>query len=262
LHPTEEFRVGERILLGLQRKGGASMQLFRKRNSMLLAACLLVALLWSVLISGCGGGPELQKAKVELAGAQKEKDNLSNQVKSLEEENTKLKAKIEEQIESIGALKRRMTDAGIAETPEEGNFDACKENLKKIAQALKMYSSDNKGLFPKKLEKICPDPRYLEFIPTCPSVSKDTYSAGYEVSEDRKAYTVSCLGKNHEKLFIKENYPEYSSVLGVLVEKEERKEPSEEEEEASPSPSPSASEESTPSPSPTKAPPKAPPKKK
>ncbi len=121
-----------------------------------------------------------------------------------------------------------MTDAGIAETTEEGNFDICKENLKNIATALKLYGADNKGIYPRKLGKVFPNPKYLDFIPTCPSVSKDTYTDGYTVAADRKSFTVYCLGKNHTNVKVKGNFPQYNSTSGLVVEKMEEKKPDDE----------------------------------
>lgn len=196
-----------------------------------LCITLLIIYLSCALISGCVSGSEHSKLKEQYVALEKERDQLKEKVKTLEQDNAMFKARIGEQIEEIGALKRRLTDAGIAETPEEGNFEICKDNLKKIAQALKLYATDNGGLYPKRLDKISPNPKYLEFIPTCPAVTKDTYSDGYEVAKDRKAFTVYCVGNNHGNIMIKENFPQYSSASGVLVEMEKKKPSNEDEEE-------------------------------
>lgn len=197
------------------------------RKSRILSLFLVVVFAAAVVLCGCGNSKAYDEAKQSLAKLQSENQTLKDRVKTLEDENKKLTDDNKKGIEDLGALKRRLTDAGIAETPEQGNFDTCKENLKKIATALELYASDNKGAFPKKLGKMCPNPKYLEFIPTCPSVSKDTYSDGYDLSKDKKAYTIYCLGKNHENVFVKENYPAYNKTAGLEVEnikKEDKKE--------------------------------------
>lgn len=201
------------------------------RNYIWLICVAFVAFLSFSIIAGCGSGKEFQKLQDQYATVEKERNELKKRAQTLEEENATLKKQIDGQIEEIGALKRRLTDAGLSETPDEANFEVCKKNLKDIATALKLYATDNGGLFPKNLEKISPNPKYLEFIPTCPSVTRDTYSIGYEVTKDKKLFTVSCEGHNHAKILIKEGFPKYSSVTGVLVEKDVKKETSEDEEE-------------------------------
>ena len=211
----------------------------RGKNILPMTAILFIALFSCTMMYGCVSGTEHQKLKTQYAALEKQNKELADRVKTLEEDNTKFKEKTDLQIEEIGALKRRLTDAGIAETTEEQSFETCKENLKKIAQALKLYAADNGGSYPKKMEKISPNPKYLEFIPTCPSMMKDTYSDGYEVSKDKKAFTVYCQGEGHLNILVKENYPQYSSASGVLVEKETKKPSEDEEDEEEPAPSPS-----------------------
>ncbi|MDQ7823559.1 MAG: hypothetical protein RDV48_12240 [Candidatus Eremiobacteraeota bacterium] len=196
------------------------------------AACCLVALsiVLVVFTGGCGDKKALDQAQTEIAKLQKENGEQKSKIDLLEKDNAKMNEDIKKNIEEIGALKRRLTDAGVATTPEEGAFDICKENLKKIAMAIRLYAADNNKLVPKKLNIISPNPNYLEFIPTCPSVTKDTYTDGYEVSKDKKTYTVYCSGKNHENVSVKENYPQYSSVKGISVEREQKGQKNEDDE--------------------------------
>jgi len=197
------------------------------RRSRIVLLFLIVVFAATVVLCGCGNSKAYEEARQQVAKLESENKTLKDRVKTLEDESKKLTDDNKKYIDDIGALKRRLTDAGIAETPEQGAFDTCKENLKKIATALELYASDNKGAFPKKLAKMCPNPKYLEFIPTCPSVTKDTYSDGYDLSKDKKSYTVYCLGKNHENVSVKENFPAYNKTSGLVVEnlkKEEKKE--------------------------------------
>jgi cell division protein FtsB len=189
---------------------------------------MFILLCFMAITCGCASQNELNKSKDELAKVKAEFDKTKARLDVIEKENTRLKDENQKMIDEVGALRRRMTDAGIAETPEVANFDACKENLKKIAQAIKLYAADNAGVSPKKLSKIFMNSKYLEVIPTCPAATKDTYSDGYEVSNDKKSFTVYCCGKNHINIKVKPDYPQYSSTGGMLVEKQEANKPDDE----------------------------------
>jgi hypothetical protein len=57
-------------------------------------------------------------------------------------------------------------------------YKQCEDNCKKIGTALEMYSTDNSGRYPEKMDYLIP--AYLSKIPDCPAAGKDTYSAGYQ----------------------------------------------------------------------------------
>lgn len=105
-----------------------------------------------------------------------------------------------------------------------GRLTACRSNLKNIGTALEMYGTDNKGLYPPTLAAVVPG--YLKQVPTCPSASADTYSAGYAryVSRPVKAgraaepdaYSVVCVGTYHGQVQQPANYPQYSSQDGII----------------------------------------------
>ncbi|GMU56623.1 MAG: hypothetical protein AMXMBFR33_57690 [Candidatus Xenobia bacterium] len=59
-----------------------------------------------------------------------------------------------------------------------GASTACKSNLKNIATALEMFSTDNKGAYPPQLAGLTPN--YLKMIPNCPVAGFDTYSSSFE----------------------------------------------------------------------------------
>lgn len=142
------------------------------------------------------------------------------EITTLKKQNEDLEKKLKDMTEEKSRLARMLTDAGLSTNPEEISFNECRENLKKISVGLKLYSADHKGTYPKKLSEISPDPRYLDFVPTCPSASKDTYTSGYQPSRDLKSYKVCCLGHNHKSLMIKENNPSFDSVTGLQVERD------------------------------------------
>lgn len=142
------------------------------------------------------------------------------EITTLKKQNEDLEKKLKDMTEEKSRLARMLTDAGLSTNPAEISFNECRENLKKISVGLKLYSADHKGTYPKKLSEISPDPRYLDFVPTCPSASKDTYTSGYQPSKDLKSYKVCCFGHNHKSLMIKENNPSFDSITGLQIERD------------------------------------------
>jgi len=97
-----------------------------------------------------------------------------------------------------------------------GQVTACKSNLKKIAVALEMYSSDNAGRFPTRLVALSSGTSYFKSMPTCPSSGADTYSGSYVSFTQPDTYTVACGGKGHRNVGLTDNYPQYTSTLGLI----------------------------------------------
>jgi hypothetical protein len=91
---------------------------------------------------------------------------------------------------------------------------ACKANLKNLATALEMYSSDFAGHYPTSLARLTPN--YLQQIPTCPAARRDTYSGGFVSGQAPDRYAVWCAGDNHPGLGLGPNLPAYDSVSGLL----------------------------------------------
>ena len=91
---------------------------------------------------------------------------------------------------------------------------ACKSNLKNIATACEMYSTDNAGRYPHSLEQLTP--QYLKALPSCPGAKRDTYSQAFRSQAQPDAFTICCYGLNHEESGInKPNYPRYGNVDGL-----------------------------------------------
>jgi len=90
----------------------------------------------------------------------------------------------------------------------------CKKNEKNIGTALEMYSTDNSGRYPTSLDRLTPN--YLRVIPTCPAGGKDTYTVGLVSTSNPDAYTVVCAGVRHP-LLLGQNYPQYTSVQGLIA---------------------------------------------
>ncbi len=96
----------------------------------------------------------------------------------------------------------------------QGQYTSCKSNLKNIATACEMYSTDNEGRYPHSLAQLTPN--YLRIIPNCPAAEHDTYSAKYEWASEPDAFTVYCQGDNHKFVGRREpNYPQYNSYEGL-----------------------------------------------
>lgn len=91
-----------------------------------------------------------------------------------------------------------------------GVLTGCKSNLKNIGTAMEMYSSDNKGRYPRNLAAITPN--YLRTIPTCSS--SGTISYRYVSTTAPDIYTVWCHGDYHTPMS-RINMPEYDSIEGL-----------------------------------------------
>lgn len=100
----------------------------------------------------------------------------------------------------------RLTGSDAAE-----DLTYCKSNLKNIATAMEMYSTDNSGRYPKKMAQLTPS--YLKTIPLCPSAHTDTYSNSLEISTSPDAYTFYCAGHHHPQETV--NFPQYNSYSGL-----------------------------------------------
>ena len=94
----------------------------------------------------------------------------------------------------------------------QGSGTACKNNLKNVAMALEMYSTDWGGAFPEDLSPLMP--KYLREIPICPPAGTATYVNGYKI--DGEGYQLYCAGENHLPIHIPANYPQYLSTTGLI----------------------------------------------
>lgn len=98
---------------------------------------------------------------------------------------------------------------------QQGMDTACKSNVTNIGTAATMYSTDNNGHYPTAITGITPN--YLKTIPTCPAAGFTTYlSAAYTAVSNPDAYTVVCAGNNHSGVSDNANYPQYTSLQGLL----------------------------------------------
>jgi hypothetical protein len=101
----------------------------------------------------------------------------------------------------------------------QGQMTACCSNLRNIGTALEMWSSDNKGHYPDRLEQVAPS--YLRTIPTCPSAGIDTYSASYSSTKadpgqrTKDFFSVCCKGEHHREAGAAADFPRYNSLEGL-----------------------------------------------
>lgn len=91
------------------------------------------------------------------------------------------------------------------------NLAACRANLKNIGTAVEMYRTDNQYRSPKNLNSLVP--KYLPYLPVCPSAGAATYMFNADDGED--SYTVWCSGAFHADVTKKANFPQYDSVQGI-----------------------------------------------
>lgn len=84
-------------------------------------------------------------------------------------------------------------------TPQGGR-EACSEELKNVATAMELYSTDHEGKYPAELSQLVPD--YLPAMPTCPVNLKDPYileSGAASLHNDKKFpqyYYLTCSGSH------------------------------------------------------------------
>ena len=103
---------------------------------------------------------------------------------------------------------------------DSGHLAACDSNIKNLATALEMYGTDNKGVYPLKLDKLTEvtgTGGYMKIIPICPS-SRKVPSYGYISASVPDNYTIWCTGvKAHIGAGIPGGYPQYAPGWGLIL---------------------------------------------
>ncbi|MGV8122804.1 MAG: hypothetical protein AB2L14_23835 [Candidatus Xenobiia bacterium LiM19] len=79
---------------------------------------------------------------------------------------------------------------------DNSDVSVCQTNLKILVTALDRYQAEHHRC-PENLD-ILVRKRYIRSIPYCPSCFCDTYRRGYRCSKDYTAYTIQCMGKDHQ----------------------------------------------------------------
>ena len=103
------------------------------------------------------------------------------------------------------------------------HHNACLQSEKNIATALESYSIDNEHEYPSNLPVLTlpvSGVAYISSLPTCSSAPGAAYNTTYEVSGDRKVYTISCPGIHYVQLpgEIRQFYPQYHNN-GELIDR-------------------------------------------
>jgi hypothetical protein len=98
---------------------------------------------------------------------------------------------------------------GFGQARQSGQTTACKSNLKNIATACEMYSTDNAGRYPTDIKQLAPE--YLKTVPTCPS-SSSAYS--FESTKIPDLYTITCQGDPHQ---LGKGLPSYNAIQGLIT---------------------------------------------
>lgn len=140
-----------------------------------------------VLIAGCGKKPASETSQSQPAASASPVEQTSSA--------------------TPGGISQAGLDFGAA-------FQSCGSNLKNMATACEMYSTDNEGHYPTSLSQLVPG--YMKTIPTCPAAGKDTYSSSYSSASNPDMFTLYCSGNNHKEVNAGENYPQYNSAQGLI----------------------------------------------
>ena len=98
------------------------------------------------------------------------------------------------------------------------DYKACQLNLKNLATACEMYSTDNAGRYPLSLRQLSPEhlrDASLKSMPICPGA--DSTASGYQLQSaiNPDVFTICCSGFNHRPKITTANYPQYCNSPGV-----------------------------------------------
>lgn len=101
------------------------------------------------------------------------------------------------------------------DTPPPGSaaLQGCEANLKRLGEAVEMYSTDAMGRYPKRLSQL--PPHYIQELPKCPSARRDTYSASFKSWTKPDRYRFYCKGHQHGRDGVPANFPAYDSEVGL-----------------------------------------------
>ena len=100
-----------------------------------------------------------------------------------------------------------------------GQLSSCKSNLKNIADAMEMYSTDYMGKYPARMDLLTPN--YLKTIPKCPQNGTNAYKMWVGVDAPMrpagyKDYYYICCVKGHTRVDVGPGYPAYDAVIGLV----------------------------------------------
>ncbi len=114
---------------------------------------------------------------------------------------------------STPAARATPTPSSTAATPSSEAREQlrnCKTNLKNLATAYEMYSTDFYGRYPSSPGQLTPN--YLRVLPACPT-NDQAYRIESTGATPPDAYTMWCQGSHPD---LAREYPRYTSVQGLL----------------------------------------------
>jgi len=126
-------------------------------------------------------------------------------------------------------------------TRTQYQYRLCKDSLEDLKAALTAFSNNHGGKYPDRLLWLVP--KYIDKIPLNLAAGEDTFSAGYQLNDDKERFTIVSQGEYFISLGIKSGFPLYSSKFRII---EKESDIPEEEPEPSPEPSETPEEEPTP----------------
>lgn len=116
-------------------------------------------------------------------------------------------------------------EAEEAEQAEQAleQLTACQSNLKQIAMAMEMHSTDAAGKYPNSLDELIPT--YLKTLPKCPAggsyrayFGPDAPGNNTGAEPYKNYYYVECFGENHTAADVTGDFPAYSGLVGLMTE--------------------------------------------
>ena len=193
---------------------------------MLIKITLTVTLLGAALMSGC--------TRTETVVIESSEDNSAGRVlrSKLDGPNFKLRFVKREGGDLVGTAEksggkltlgapgketRTIEVAEFKTKLDEGDLQSCSSNLKNLATAAEMWSTDNNGRYPANASQLTPN--YLKTIPTCNAAGKDTYSESYTSKAQPDMFTFVCSGKHHAGTGVAEDFPRYNATEGLIIGK-------------------------------------------
>lgn len=112
-------------------------------------------------------------------------------------------------------MPRRTTSSSSSNYQPGAGEGQCATNMKNLATALEMESTDHQGRYPMGLSDISPQnltSARLEKLPSCPVSGKDYV---YERREQPDGYTITC-GADHSGDGLAAGFPYYTSEKGLV----------------------------------------------
>lgn len=106
----------------------------------------------------------------------------------------------------------------LTQAKVKADLTDCQENLKNMATACEMYSTDNCGCYPHRLDQLVPE--YLPTLPHCPTGAPhygyqwaDVHTGPHSQWVD--AFSICCQGQNHSQAQQPKNFPQFFDISRI-----------------------------------------------